>query len=236
MPAPLAAAAVPLMGKLALGAKLKGALAALKGAVGMGGSKQLALNLGQEAAKKGILENIKAAGVGAARQAASVGGPQGVSLGGIKRFAGNALNDYMGPGGVTPTNLAMNFGFDTGFGVLQGINTPGDLGDKLIAGTTSAVGGAMGGVGAVGMLGKYKNNPALRMMGEFGGGMIGDMGGQMVGDTVMRAKGGGMTPWERVQQEGDQDYRQQIERQILAQYGVGGYNQPDLFMQENGLG
>ena len=236
MPAPLAAAAVPLMGKLALGAKLKGALAALKGAVGMGGSKQLALNLGQEAAKKGILENIKAAGVGAARQAASVGGPQGVSLGGIKRFAGNALNDYMGPGGVTPTNLAMNFGFDAGFGVLQGINTPGDLGDKLIAGTTSAVGGAMGGVGAVGMLGKYKNNPALRMMGEFGGGYGGDMMGQMVGDGLLRAKGGGTTPWEKIQQDGDAQYRAQLEREILAQHGIGGYNVPDYFMGENGLG
>ena len=87
----------------------------------------------------------------------------------------------MGPGGVTPGNIAMNFGPDLLFGGLAGAMTPGDLGDKLIAGTTTAVGGAMGGVGAVGMLGKHKNNPALRLMGEMGGGIAGDMVGQMVG-------------------------------------------------------
>ena len=52
----------------------------------------------------------------------------------------------MGPGGVTPTNIAMNFGPDAFFGVLAGAMTPGDLGDKLIAGTSTAAGGALGGV------------------------------------------------------------------------------------------
>ena len=215
MPIPLAlgaaAPAAGFFGKLALGAKLKGALAALKGGLGMGGTKQLALNLGGNTVKQGGLQ-------------------------GVKRFAGNALRDYMGPGGITPTNLAVNFGFDAGFGVLQGINTPGDLGDKIIAGTTAGVGGALGGIGAVGMLGKHKNNTALRMLGEFGGGYAGDMAGQVVGDTMLRAKGGGTTPWEKVQQSADQEYRQQLEQQILAQYGIGGYNVPDMFMTGNGLG
>ena len=89
----------------------------------------------------------------------------------IKRFAGKALTDYMGPGGVTPTNIATNFGPDLFFGAMQGAMTPGDLGDKLIAGTTTAVGGAMGGVGAVSALpGKHKTNPGMRMLAEFGGG------------------------------------------------------------------
>ena len=218
MAAPLA---IPLVGKLGL---------ALKGLMGAGKAA------GAAKAATGIGANIKAAGIGAARAAASRGGANGLSFGGIKRFAGNALNDYMGPGGVTPTNLAVNFGFDAGFGVLQGINTPGDLGDKLIAGTTTAVGGAMGGIGAVGMLRKHKNNQALRMMGEFGGGYGGDMVGQMVGDGLLRAKGGGTTPWEKLQQEGDSQYRAQLEREILAQHGIGGYNVPDYFMGENGLG
>ena len=139
------------------------------------------------------------------------------SFGGIKRFAGQALNDYMGPGGVTPGNIAMNFGPDLLFGGLQGVMTPGDLGDKLVAGTTTAVGGAMGGVGAVGMLGKHKNNPALRLMGEMGGGIAGDMVGQSVGDSILRIKGGGVTPYERQAMEADAEYRRQIEAELMSQ-------------------
>ena len=32
----------------------------------------------------------------------------------------------------------------------------------------------------------------------------------------------------KVQQDSDQQYRQELERQILATYGIGGYNQTDL--------
>ena len=209
MPAPLA---IPLVGKLGL---------ALKGLMGAGkaaGATQLTIP-GLTAAGKGagIAANIKAAGIGADREAAKLGGGNGVSFGGIKRFAGQALNDYMGPGGVTPGNIAMNFGPDLLFGGLAGAMTPGDLGDKLIAGTTTAVGGAMGGVGAVGMLGKHKNNPALRLMGEMGGGIAGDMVGQSVGDSILRVKGGGMTPYEREAMLADAEYRRQIEAELISQ-------------------
>ena len=34
-------------------------------------------------------------------------------------------------------------------------------------------------------MGKFKNNPVLRIASEFGGGYAGDMGGQMIGDTLM---------------------------------------------------
>ena len=208
MAAPLA---IPLVGKLGLA--LKGLLGAGKAA----GATQLAIP-GLTAAGKGagIAANLKAAGVGAAREAAKAGG-NGISFGGIKRFAGQALNDYMGPGGVTPGNIAMNFGPDLLFGGLQGVMTPGDLGDKLVAGTTTAVGGAMGGVGAVGMLGKHKNNPALRIMGEMGGGIAGDMVGQSVGDSILRIKGGGVTPYERQAMEADAEYRRQIEAELMSQ-------------------
>jgi hypothetical protein len=158
-------------------------------------------------------------------QAATAGGGK---MAAAKKFAGDALTKYMGPGGVTTGNLAANFAPDLVFGAMQGAMTPGDLGDKLIAGTTTAVGGALGGVGAVSLGGKHAMTGGGRMLAEFGGGMLGDMGGQMVGDTVLRAKGGGLTPWERLQQEGDQQYRQDLERQILAQMGMGGYNQTDL--------
>jgi len=232
---PIVAAAGAGLAKLGIGAKLASAVGMAKGLVGGAAAKQLAIpglmGAGKAAATKvapGIAANIKAAGIGAARKAASVGGPQGMSFDGIKRFAGKALADYMGPGGVTAKNLATNFGMDAAFGIYQGAMTPGDLGDKLIAGVGTGVGGAMGGVGLVSALGKHKNNAIARMGAELGGNLVGDMGGQVVSDAVLRAKGGGTTPWEKLQQEGDQQYRQEIERQMLAQLGIGGYNQTDL--------
>ena len=179
--------------------------------------------LGRAAATKGAGALVKSIGSAGAKKAAGNG---------FRRFAGKALKDYMGPGGVTPTNLAVNFGLDAGFGVLQGINTPGDLGDKIIAGTTTGIGGALGGIGAVSALGRHKNNPALRMLGEFGGGYAGDMAGQAVGDTAMRLKGGGTTPYEKLAASQDQEYRQAVEREILASLGLGGYQPSDLINRD----
>ena len=92
----------------------------------------------------------------------------------------------------------------------------------------TGLGGAVGGIGLTSALGKHKNNPALRWPAEIAGNFGGDMVGQMASDAVLRAKGGGTTPWEKLQQEGDQQYRTEIERQMLAQLGIGGYNQTDL--------
>jgi hypothetical protein len=207
MPVPLVAAAGAGLAKLGIGAKLASALGMAKGLVGGAKATQLAI--------PGLM--------GAAKGAATKGG-----MGAVKKFAGNALANYMGPGGVTAGNIAANFAPDAVFGVMQGAMTPGDLGDKIIAGGSTAIGGALGGVGAVSALGKFGQQGGGRMLGEFGGGIVGDMVGQSAGDVLLRAKGGGTTPWEKLQQEGDQQYRQQLERQILAQYGIGGYNQTDL--------
>ena len=88
----------------------------------------------------------------------------------VKRLAGEAL----GLGGrlkaaitgdptkkVDLADLAGTFGFDLLFGGLAAAQTPGDIGDKLIAGGTQAIGGGLGGVGltaAIGpqRLGKYR--------------------------------------------------------------------------------
>ncbi len=203
MPAFLAAA--PLLGKAAMFAK---------GLTGLGAGAKAA-------------SAIVPAG-GAFMKGVGARAALGTATQGAKKFAGKALADYMGPAGVTPTTLAQNFGLDAAIGIYQGAMTPGDLGDKLIAGVGTGVGGAMGGVGLVSALGKNKNNQLARMGAELGGNFVGDMGGQFVSDAVLRAKGGGITPWEKLQQEGDQKYRQEIERQMLAQLGIGGYNQTDL--------
>ena len=204
---PLVAAAGAGLAKLGIGAKLASAVGMAKGLAGGAKATQLAI--------PGLM--------GAAKGAATKGG-----MGAVKKFAGKALADYMGPGGVTAKNLAANFGMDAAFGIYQGAMTPGDLGDKLIAGVGTGVGGAMGGVGLVSALGKHKNSALPRMGAELAGNLVGDMGGQMISDQVLRAKGGGTTPWEKLQQEGDQQYRSEIERQMLAQLGIGGYNQTDL--------
>ncbi len=201
------AAAGTGLAKLGIGAKLASAVGMAKGLAGGAKATQLAI--------PGLM--------GAAKGAATKGG-----MGAVKKFAGNALANYMGPGGVTAGNIAANFAPDAVFGVMQGAMTPGDLGDKLIAGGSTAIGGALGGVGAVSALGKFGQSGGGRMLAEFGGGMLGDMVGQGAGDVVLRAKGGGTTPWEKLQQQGDQEYRQQLEREVLAAYGIGGYNQTDL--------
>jgi len=109
-------------------------------------------------------------------------------------------------------------------------NTPGDLGDKLIAGVGTGGSMALGGYGA---------RKLLKGRGGFGGALVGDMvggevgyhGGNAVSDALLRAKGGGTTPYEKL----DADYRRQLEQQILAQHGLAGYTLDDMFLQQNGL-
>ena len=203
MPIPFVAPIAAGLGKLGLGAL--GRAAAGKVATKAGGA--LVKSIGSAGAKK-------AAGSG------------------FKRMAGDAFKQYMG-GPVNAGNVFANFGPDAFFGVLQGVTTPGDLGDKIIAGSTAAAGGALGGVAGTVGLGKVFNKGkipegGLRVLGEFGGGFGGDMVGQAVGDVALRIKGGGTTPFEKVQQSQDQEYRKQIEREILASLGLGGYQPSDL--------
>ena len=75
-------------------------------------------------------------------------------------------------------------GIDAAFGVMQGVMTPGDL-RKLLAGTTTAVGGVVGGLGLSAALpGKLKTNMLVRQPVEFAGGF--GRCGQAVGDYAQR--------------------------------------------------
>jgi hypothetical protein len=112
----------------------------------------------------------------------------------------------------TREGLITQFAPDVLFGTLGGVMTPGDLGDKVIAGTAQAVGGGLGGVGLRGLTGA-KSGAGI-MMSEIVGGVGGDYAGMMVGDQVLRAKGGGMTPWEKMAIE----ERRLLEEQIIAEY------------------
>ena len=78
-----------------------------------------------------------------------------MAKGKLLRMAGDRLKTAIsGVAGKDPTlmDYASRFGFDLLFGGLAAAQTPGDLGDKLIAGGTQTLGGALGGplVGALG--------------------------------------------------------------------------------------
>ena len=151
----------------------------------------------------------------------------------VKRLAGEAL----GLGGrlkaaitgdptkkVDLADLAGTFGFDLLFGGLAAAQTPGDIGDKLIAGGTQVIGGGLGGVGltaAIGpqRLGKY------RLLTDMAGSVAGDYAGVAVGDTLTRGKdlmtgGQGQTPWEKMSSQQQEEYGKMLRQQILTEYGI----------------
>ena len=136
---------------------------------------------------------------------------------------GKTMLSRLGPVGFgskeAVTNTALMFGPDLAFGALAGAMTPGDLGDKLIAGGVTGISGAVGGAGLRSMYGG--TNDAIRMGLELGGGVGGDMLGQGVADSLLRIKGGGSTPYEKMAA----DQQRELEQRILSQYlsGKGGY-------------
>lgn len=194
-----AALAIP-----ALGAKLKAALAALKGGAMIG-----------KAAK---------AGMGTYKALSKAGLPKSVA-----RFAGDKVNK-MGRGlsvegfkknlGVPMTkgDIAMTVAPDLLFGGFAAATTEGDLVDKALAGAGSAIGGVTGGIGARGLLGPKSG---LGILGtEMVGGILGDQVGYGAAESLIRAKHGGMTPAEKQMAAADAAYRQQLYDQFLAEQGL----------------
>ena len=111
--------------------------------------------------------------------------------------------------------------------------TPGDLGDKVIAGGTQFLGGGLTGIAA------GRGARALGMgqraadMADMVGSVGGDFLGMAVGDQILKVKGGGMTPMEQQMLEQDALYRAQLEREFLEKYGIGATVDP--VMAANGL-
>ena len=145
------------------------------------------------------------------------------------RLAGTALKNT---GKFLINNMGSNAGEvalrvvpDVGFGVLAATQTPGDLGDKLIAGGSQALGGVIGGVALGGAAKRLGAGGAIQNLADMGGSVAGDFAGMAVGDNVSRAKdllmgGSGQTPWERMGNQEQTRFAQELEQQILAQYGL----------------
>ena len=166
----------------------------------------------------------------------------------VPRFAGQALK-WLGTDPVTKNvnvgGLVGRLAPDAIFGTMAAVQTPGDWMDKAIAGGSSFAGGGLGGL----VLSKAgMGHPGLSYGLDMAGSIGGDYAGMAVGDQLMRGKdkvtgGKGETPWEKMGAEQQEQMRNELEQQILWQYGlVPGtreqYARPaqDSFMIDNGLG
>lgn len=194
-----AVAAIPLITKA--GAFLKGLTGI--GALGKAATSTAAVGaFGKGAAMKGALGSL------GSRMAAS-------------KFATNAAS--LMP--KTGADWAMRVAPDAIFGTMAGAMTPGDFGDKLIAGTTATAGGALGGLALRGAVGGVApgimKNAVADITTEMVGGIGGDIAAQGVADSIMRIKGGGTTPYEKMAAQ----QQRELEQQILSRYlsGKGGY-------------
>ena len=113
---------------------------------------------------------------------------------------------------------------DAFFGGMAALQTPGDFGDKLIAGTTSALGSGLLGLPAGRLAGRFGNTAGF--LGDTAGSLLGDYGGAVVGDQIMRGKdklagGEGMTPYERLSAQQHAQMVAQIRQQTLNSVGMG---------------
>lgn len=119
-------------------------------------------------------------------------------------------------------DYVMTFGPDVFFGGLAAAQTPGDAGDKLIAGASQAIGGGLGGVGLTALTG---NTGKYRFLTDMAGSVGGDFAGLAVGDQVMKGKdllmgGKGQTPYERMGETQQREYANVLRNQILNEYGL----------------
>lgn len=220
MAAPFAAL-LPFLGKAIGGAKalVTGAKAA-KATAGVGSAMKSAAGL------PGVVASQPARMAGTNLVQAAAVNPA------FKGGIGKAIFGDMGRGQIA-TRLAP----DLAFGVIGGAMTPGDFGDKLIAGSTQAIGGGIGGLAVGRGLGKIGANEAVQTIGDFMGSYGGDFAGMAVGDTIMRGKdrlmgGAGQTPYERLSAEQQALLADQIRRQAVG----GATLVPGFQEQFSGLG
>ena len=133
----------------------------------------------------------------------------------IKKLPGFLVKD-LGKG-----ELALRLGQDALGGAMAAAYTPGDLGDKLIAGTSATLGGAVGGLALGRIGGKGLLGTGLDMAGSIGG----DLLASRVGEEVMKGKSyiqgeGYMSPYEKLGAEQQQALAQAIQKDIIQQYGL----------------
>ena len=137
----------------------------------------------------------------------------------VGRFAGQALN-YLTKG-IGPGEMAARLSMDALGGLMAAAYTPGDLGDKAIAGIASTVGGAAGGL-ALGKLG----GPGIAGTAlDFAGSIGGDMAASVLGEQVMKGKSalqgeGFRSPYQKLSDEQQKQLAEAIRTDVMRQYGL----------------
>lgn len=123
--------------------------------------------------------------------------------------------------GMSKADIAMRLAPDAMFGILEGTMTPGDMGDKVIAGAGSALGGGLGGLALGRLGGASPMGTVLDMAGSIGG----DMLGREASSAILRGKdalsgGKGLTPYEKMSEEQSLAMIQSGRTQALAELGL----------------
>ena len=146
-----------------------------------------------------------------------------MAMGGkFKSLLANVMRQgfYPDPAQKVSQQLLGRLAPDAIFGGMAAMQTPGDIGDKLIAGGTQFIGGGLGGGLVTGVTGGR-----LGTFGELAGGFGGDFAGMAIGDTLQRGKdkimgGEGRTAYERMSDKQQQEFADQIRQQTLAGAGL----------------
>ena len=173
------------------------------------------------------------------------------------RLAGRALGNsgkfLLNSTGKNALERLLRLGPDAFFAYEAARQNPGDLGDKLLAGGTQLIGGGLTGVVAAGGVRGLANklparmtpNPnvlgGLEMTADLIGSYGGDYGGMMVGDELQRVKdklggGTGQTAWERMSSQQQEQFAQQLEERLLAQYGLLPGTREQYYVYDDGSG
>ena len=151
-------------------------------------------------------------------------------IGKVGRFAGNSIKSLFNLPGTNKYMGNMMLGErlvpELLYGGMEVAMTPGDIGDKLIAGGSTALGGGLGGL-ALGRLGG--KNVAMGRLLDMAGSIGGDMGGRVVAEKLQQGKdiamgGKGQTPYERLSAQ-DREALENMIRQdqtgkLLAELGL----------------
>ena len=118
-------------------------------------------------------------------------------------------------------------------GLMAAAYTPGDLGDKLIAGTAATVGGAAGGLA----LGRLGGPGVLGTALDFAGSMGGDMAASLAAQEVMKGKSalmgqGYKSPYDKLSEEQQKQLADAIRRDVMMQYGLAVPGAPLHYAQD----
>ena len=144
-------AALVTAGKALAGSKL-----------GIAAGKALGLVKGAAAGGKaatGVKSVVNMPGVLASPTTRMAGTKLANAAAGTPAFSGGVGKALFGD--MTKSQIGMRLAPDLMFGGLAGVMTPGDLGDKLIAGSTQAIGGGLGGVALGRAAGRFGENAGL---------------------------------------------------------------------------